>query len=70
VVAHAGDLPPRDGRVGSEQGVGESLDCLADLQQPDPDSVEDQAVGQVATLQRERIASIAAWMSDSRWRSR
>jgi hypothetical protein len=51
VVAHAGDLPPRDGRVGSEQGVGESLDCLADLQQPDPDSIEYQAAGQISALQ-------------------
>ena len=51
VVPHAGDLPPRDGRLGGEQVIRECLDGLADFQQPDPDGVEYQAVGQVAALQ-------------------
>jgi hypothetical protein len=51
VVAHAGDLPPRDGRLGGKQVIGECLDGFADFQQPDPGGVEYQAVGQVAALQ-------------------
>jgi hypothetical protein len=50
VVAHTGDLPPRDGWLGGEQVVGECFDGLADFQQADPDGVEYQAVGQVAAL--------------------
>jgi len=48
VIAHAGDLAPGDARLGVEQFGGQGLDGLADFQQPDPDRVEDQAVGQVA----------------------
>jgi len=70
VVAHAGDLPPRDGRLGGEQVIGECLDGFADFQQPDPGGAEYQAVGQVAACKWEWIASIAAWMSASRWWSR
>ena len=51
MVAHAGDLPPRDGRLGGEQVIGECLDGFADFQEPDLGGVEDQAVGQVAALQ-------------------
>src|ERR1017187_7019372 len=50
VVPHPRDLPPRKGRLSGKQACGQRLDCLADLQQPDPDGVEDQAVGQVAAL--------------------
>src|SRR5262245_57848729 len=51
VASQAGDLPPWDGRLSGKQVVGQCLDGLADLQQPDPDSVEYQAVGQVTALQ-------------------
>jgi hypothetical protein len=51
VVAHAGDLAPRDAGLGIEQFGGQGLHSLADFQQPDPDRVEDQAVGQVTALQ-------------------
>src|SRR5215469_6752774 len=51
VLSQAGDLPPWDGRLGSNQVVGQCLDGLADLQQPDPDGIEYQAVGQVTALQ-------------------
>jgi hypothetical protein len=67
VVAHAGDLPPRDRRLRGQQIVRQCLNSLADLQQADADGVEDQPVGQVARCRCERIASIAAWISASRW---
>lgn len=51
VVAPAGDLPPGNGWLGGQQVLGQRLDSLTDLQQPDPDSVEYQAVGQVAAPQ-------------------
>jgi hypothetical protein len=51
VIAHAGDLAPRDSRLGVEHFGGQGLDGLADFQQPDPDRVEDQAVGQIPSLQ-------------------
>lgn len=51
VIAHAGDLAPWDGGLGIEQFFGQCLDGLADFQQPDPDRVEDQAVGQIPSLQ-------------------
>ena len=66
VVAHAGDLPPRDRWLGGEQIVRQRFNSLSDLQQADADGVKDQSVGQVAALQVERIASIAAWISASR----
>ncbi len=50
VVAHSGDLAPRDLRLGCEEILAEGLDSLADLQQPDPDGVEDQPIRQAATL--------------------
>jgi hypothetical protein len=51
VVPHTGNLPPRNGRLSVEQLSGQSLDCLAYLQQPDADSVEYQAIGKVSALQ-------------------
>ncbi len=70
MVAHAGDLPPRDGWLSSEQVVGQGLDGLADLQQSDPDGVEDQAIGQVAALQVGADRVDRGLVSASRWRSR
>jgi hypothetical protein len=66
VVAHAGDHPPRGRCWRGQQVVRQCFNGLADLQQADADRVEDQPVGQIATLQVERIASIAAWISASR----
>jgi toxin YoeB len=51
VVAHAGDLPPRDRRLRGQQIIRQCFNSLADLKQADADGVEDQPVGQVATLQ-------------------
>jgi hypothetical protein len=51
VVSDLGDLPPRDGRLCSKQVIGKRFDRLADLQQPDRDGIEYQAVGQVAAPQ-------------------
>jgi hypothetical protein len=51
VVAHTGDLPPRDRRLRGEQVIRQCFDSLADLQQADADRVEDQPVGQVSALQ-------------------
>src|SRR5262249_26037416 len=51
VVSHPGYLPPRDGWLGGEQVIGQGLDRLADLQQADADSVEDQPVRQVTAFQ-------------------
>jgi len=45
VVPHAGDLPPRDGRLSLEKFGGQGLDGLAYFEQPDPDSVEYQVIG-------------------------
>ena len=59
-------LPPRDRWLRGQQIVRQCFNSLANLKQADADGVEDQPVGQVATLQAERIASIAAWMSASR----
>jgi hypothetical protein len=47
MVAHAGDLPPRDRRLRGQQVIGERFDCLPSLQQADAGRVEDQPVGQV-----------------------
>jgi hypothetical protein len=47
VVAHTGDLPPRDRWLRGQQVIRECLNSLADLQQADADRVEDQPVGQV-----------------------
>ena len=43
---------------------------LADLKRLDPEGIEDQPAGESASLQVQRIASKAAWMADSRCRSR
>jgi hypothetical protein len=51
VVAHTRDLPPRDRRLRGQQIVRQCFSCLAGFQQADTDGVEDEAVGQVATLQ-------------------
>lgn len=48
VIAHRGDLAPRDGRFGVEERKWKRLDGFSDLQQPDPDRVEDQPVGQIS----------------------
>jgi hypothetical protein len=45
VIAHAGDLTPRDAGLSAEQLRRQDLDGLADFQQSDPDRIEDQAVG-------------------------
>ena len=66
VVAHTGDLPPRDRWLRGQQVIRQCFNSLTDLKQADADGVEDQPVGQVATFQVERIASIAAWISASR----
>jgi hypothetical protein len=70
VVAHTGDLPPRDRWLRGQQVVRQCFDGLADLKQADADRVEDQPSGRSPRCRWERIASIAAWMSASRWRSR
>ena len=51
VVAHPGDLPPRDRWLRGQQIVRQCFNSLADLKQADADGVEDQPVGQVATFQ-------------------
>jgi len=51
MIAHAGDLAPRNSGLGIEQLGGQGRHCLADLKQPDADRVEDQAVRKVAALQ-------------------
>lgn len=70
VVAHAGDLAPGDVGLGCEPVLGKGFDCLANLDQSDPDGVEDQAVGQISGSTWDRIASIAAMMSTRRCWSR
>jgi hypothetical protein len=70
VVTHARDLPPGDVRLGQEQFIGQGLDGLADLQEPDADGVEDQPVGRSPRARWEWMASIAARMSVTRWWSR
>lgn len=52
VISHARDLPPRNPRVGGgDVGWGEGFDGFADLEQPDPDGVEDQPVAEVAAFE-------------------
>jgi len=46
-ITHARYLIPGDCRFTIEQLPRDRLDCFADLDQPDPYSVEDEAVGQV-----------------------
>lgn len=70
VVAHAGDLPPRDRWLRGQQVIRQRLNGLADLEQADADRIEDQTVGQVAALQvgADRIDGglDMAWISASR----
>jgi hypothetical protein len=70
MVAHAGDLPPRAQWLRGQQIIRQCLDSLTDLQQADADRVEDQPSDRSPRCKWERIASIAAWISASRWRSR
>jgi len=70
VIAHARDLGPWDGGLGTEQLGGQRLHGFTDFQQPDPDGVEYQAVGQVTSLQMGPDGIMTAWMSASRCRSR
>jgi hypothetical protein len=70
VVAHTGDLPPRDRWLGGQQIVRQCFNSLPDLKQADADGVEDQAVGQVAPLQVGADRVDRRWISVSRWRSR
>jgi hypothetical protein len=51
VITQPGNLAPWDGGLGVEQLSGQRLDGLADFQQPDPDGVEDQPVGESTPLQ-------------------
>ena len=51
MIARACDLGPGHGRLGAEHLGGQCLHGFADFQQPDPDRVEYQAVGQVTSLQ-------------------
>lgn len=44
VVAHPGDLPPRNAGLGGQQTVGQRFDGLPDFEQADPDRVEDQTI--------------------------
>ena len=60
MIAHARDLSPWNGGLGTEPLGGQSLHGFTDFQQPDPDGVEYQAVGQVTSLQVEPMASMAA----------
>jgi hypothetical protein len=46
VIAHAGNLLPGDAGLCRQQVGGQCLDCIAYLQQPHPDGIEDQAVSQ------------------------
>lgn len=45
-ITHAGDVGPGVARLGVEKLGGDRLDGLADLDEPDPDSIEDEAVGE------------------------
>jgi hypothetical protein len=51
VVAHARNLRPGDGGLGTEHPGGQGLHGFADFQQPNPYGIEYQAVRQVASLQ-------------------
>lgn len=48
LVTHPDDLSPRDAGFGGEQGRVENLDRLTDLDQPDPDGIEDQTLVEIA----------------------
>ena len=48
VVPHAGDLRPRQGRLRGQEPLGEGLDRLANFDQTNPHSVEDDPVMEIA----------------------
>lgn len=64
-VAHARDVAPRVAWLGIKQVVGNGLDRFADLDEADPDGVEDQAVGQIAPCDMTLYAAMASRMSFS-----
>jgi hypothetical protein len=49
-VAHPGDLDPREGRCAGEQLRRKSFDRFADLDEADPDGVEDEPAVKIAAL--------------------
>jgi hypothetical protein len=65
VVAHAGDLPPRDRRLRGQQVSRQRFDSFADLQQADADRVEDQPSGRSP-----RCSGLAGFMPAVAARSR
>jgi hypothetical protein len=68
VVSHPGDLLPGDGWLGVEQVTGQCLDRFADFQLRIASKIRPS--DRSPRCRWERIASMAAWMSASRWRSR
>jgi hypothetical protein len=50
VITHPGNLPPGDAWLRIKELGWQRLDRLPDLQEANPDSIEHQAVGQIATL--------------------
>ena len=50
-ISHPGHFSPRYLRFGIQQGRRQLLHGLADLNQPNPDGIEDQPIGQSPTLQ-------------------
>jgi hypothetical protein len=70
VVAHPGDLPPRDRRLRGQQVIRECFNSLADLKQGMRTASKISPSDRSPRGRWERIASIAAWISASRWRSR
>lgn len=48
-VAHPRDVAPRVAGLAVEQLRRDGLDCLADLDEADPDGVEYEAIGKVAS---------------------
>ena len=70
VFSHPGDLSPRDSGLGRQQVFGEGSDGLSDFQQADRTALNTRPSDRSPRCRWERIASIAAWMSASRWCSR
>lgn len=50
-VAHPGDLQPQKGRFAREQLGGERVDRFADLEEANPNGVEDEPVGKITSLE-------------------
>src|SRR4051794_14297263 len=48
MVAHPGDLAPRDAWLVGEPPLGKGLDRFADLEESDPHGIEDQTIREVA----------------------